>query len=32
MTSEKWEQLEFDFDYSEDKYRKLVKHDQTNDS
>jgi len=27
MMSEKWEQLEFDFDYSEDKYRKLVKHD-----
>ena len=31
MTSE-WEQLEFDFDYSEDKYRKMVKHDPTNDS
>jgi len=31
MTNE-WEQLEFDFDYSEDKYRKLVNHDQTNDS
>lgn len=31
MTSE-WEQLEFDFDYAEDQYRKLVKHDPTNDS
>ena len=27
-----WEQLEFDFDYAEDQYRKLVKHDPTNDS
>lgn len=32
MMSEKWEQLEFDFDYSEDKYRKMVKHDPTNDA
>ena len=31
MTNE-WEQLEFDFDYAEDQYRKLVKHDPTNDS
>ena len=30
--NEKWEQLEFDFDYSEDKYRKLVKHDPTNNA
>ena len=29
---DKWEQLEFDFDYAEDQYRKLVKHDSTNDS
>ena len=31
MTNE-WEQLEFDFDYAEEQYRKLVKHDPTNDS
>jgi hypothetical protein len=30
MTSE-WEQLAL-FDYSEEQYRKLVKHDPTNDS
>ena len=32
MTSEKWEQLEFQFDYAEEQYRKMVKHDPTNDS
>ena len=31
MTNE-WEQLEFDFDYAEEQYRKLVKHDPTDDS
>ena len=30
--SNKWEQLEFDFDYAEDQYRKLVKHDPTHNA